>query len=310
MKIASVRLRESGQIVTYRIEEGVNVNDYVIIEADRGTDYGEVVEVSDTAEPQKEETQSSVKSIVRKVSSQDMERIKQNEADAKEAMRQCSRKIGEYKLSMKLVDAEYSFDRKKIVFYFTAEGRVDFRELVKDLAKVFKIRIEMRQIGVRDEARLFGGIGPCGQSLCCVKFLRNFEAVSMKMAKTQKLPLSSGKISGICGRLMCCLFYEYKTYKDLAKGLPKEGDTIDTPQGKGKVVSVNILKRTVCAELEDGRVEKVSFGCSCAGGASSKGCCEASPKGGCASIKGDSESGAPGAQKAPLREDNEEKKQE
>jgi cell fate regulator YaaT (PSP1 superfamily) len=132
----------------------------------------------------------------------------------------------------------------------------------------------------------------------------------MKMAKTQKLPLSSGKISGICGRLMCCLFYEYKTYKDLAKGLPKEGDTIDTPQGKGKVVSVNILKRTVCAELEDGRVEKVSFGCSCAGGASSKGCCEASPKGGCASIKGDSESGAPGAQKAPLREDNEEKKQE
>lgn len=264
MKIALIRLRESGQIVTYKIDEGVSVNDYVIIEADRGTDYGEVVEVSEIAEPQKsEQTESSVKSIVRKVSSQDMERIKQNEADAKEAMRQCSRKIGEYKLSMKLVDAEYSFDRKKIVFYFTAEGRVDFRELVKDLAKVFKIRIEMRQIGVRDEARLFGGIGPCGQSLCCVKFLKNFEAVSMKMAKTQKLPLSSGKISGICGRLMCCLFYEYKTYKDLSKGLPKEGDVIDTPQGKGKVVSVNILKRLVCAELEDGRIEKISFGCHC-----------------------------------------------
>jgi len=264
MKIALIRLRESGQIVTYKIDEGVSVNDYVIIEADRGTDYGEVVEVSEIAEPQKsEQAESSVKSIVRKVSSQDMERIKQNEADAKEAMRQCSRKIGEYKLSMKLVDAEYSFDRKKIVFYFTAEGRVDFRELVKDLAKVFKIRIEMRQIGVRDEARLFGGIGPCGQSLCCVKFLKNFEAVSMKMAKTQKLPLSSGKISGICGRLMCCLFYEYKTYKDLSKGLPKEGDVIDTPQGKGKVVSVNILKRLVCAELEDGRIEKISFGCPC-----------------------------------------------
>lgn len=262
MKIASVRLRESGQIVKYTIDDGVNVNDYVIIEADRGTDYGEVIEVVDATAPQGQ-PESSVKNIVRKVSAQDLERIKQNEADAKEAMRQCSRKIGEYKLSMKLVDAEYSFDRKKIVFYFTAEGRVDFRELVKDLAKVFKIRIEMRQIGVRDEARLFGGIGPCGQSLCCVKFLKNFEAVSMKMAKTQKLPLSSGKISGICGRLMCCLFYEYKTYKDLSRGLPKEGDVIDTPQGKAKVVSVNILKRLVCAELEDGRIEKVSFACPC-----------------------------------------------
>jgi cell fate regulator YaaT (PSP1 superfamily) len=264
MRIASVRLRESGQIVTYKIDENVAVNDYVIIEADRGTDYGEVLEVSDIADPKDTvQSPSSVKNIVRKVSPQDMERIKQNELDAKEAIRQCSRKIGEYKLSMKLVDAEYSFDRKKIVFYFTAEGRVDFRELVKDLAKVFKIRIEMRQIGVRDEARLFGGIGPCGQSLCCVKFLKNFEAVSMKMAKTQKLPLSSGKISGICGRLMCCLFYEYKTYKDLSKGLPKEGDIIDTPQGRGKVTSVNILKRLVYAELEDGRIEKVSFGCSC-----------------------------------------------
>ncbi|MDD4954433.1 MAG: stage 0 sporulation family protein [Candidatus Omnitrophica bacterium] len=278
MKIALIRLRESGQIVTYKIDEGVNVNDYVIIEADRGTDYGEVMEVNEAAEPKEPaQTESSVKNIVRKVSPQDMERIKQNEADAKEAMRQCSRKIGEYKLSMKLVDAEYSFDRKKIVFYFTAEGRVDFRELVKDLAKVFKIRIEMRQIGVRDEARLFGGIGPCGQSLCCVKFLKNFEAVSMKMAKTQKLPLSSGKISGICGRLMCCLFYEYKTYKDLARGLPKEGDVIDTPQGKGKVVSVNILKRLVCAELEDGRIEKVSFSCSCEASRGDKPC-DAQPK--------------------------------
>jgi len=297
MRTALIRLRESGQIVTYKIDADVTVNDYVIIEADRGTDYGEVMEVSDVAEPQKtEQVESSVKSIVRKVSSQDMERIKQNETDAKEAMRQCSRKIGEYKLSMKLVDAEYSFDRKKIVFYFTAEGRVDFRELVKDLAKVFKIRIEMRQIGVRDEARLFGGIGPCGQSLCCVKFLKNFEAVSMKMAKTQKLPLSSGKISGICGRLMCCLFYEYKTYKDLARGLPKEGDTIDTPQGKGKVVSVNILKRLVCAELEDGRIEKISFGCSC-------GPCEAQHKGGCEiPQKGDLES--------PDKEDAEDKKEE
>lgn len=264
MKIASVRLRESGQIVTYRIDEDVNINDYVIIEADRGTDYGEVIEVHYVEEPAKPgEKPITFKDIMRKVSPEDLKHIKDNETDAKEAMRQCSRKISEYKLSMKLVDAEYSFDRKKIVFYFTAEGRVDFRELVKDLAKVFKIRIEMRQIGVRDEARLFGGIGPCGQSLCCVRFLKNFEPVSMKMAKTQKLPLNSGKISGICGRLMCCLFYEYKTYKEFSRGLPKEGDTIETSQGKGKVTSVNILKRLAYVELEDGRIEKVPFGCSC-----------------------------------------------
>ena len=126
-------------------------------------------------------------------------------------------------------------------------------------AKIFKIRIEMRQIGVRDEARLFGGVGPCGQKLCCMRFLKNFEPVSMKMAKAQKLPLSSGKISGICGRLMCCLFYEYKNYRELSKGLPKEGQTLETAQGKGKVISLNVLKRLAYVELEDGRIEKVFF---------------------------------------------------
>jgi len=160
---------------------------------------------------------------------------------------------------MKLVDAEFSFDKKKIVFYFVSESRIDFRELVKDLAKVFKRRIEMRQIGVRDETKFFGGIGPCGQSLCCVRFLKRFEPVSMKMAKIQRLPLTSGKISGICGRLMCCLFYEYKTYREYSKGLPKEGQNIDTPQGKGKVIEVNVLKRTVTVDLENGRVEQISY---------------------------------------------------
>ena len=260
MKVALVRLRESGQVITCKLEDSININDYVIIEADRGMDYGEVVEINEAEEPAKGSSgEASLKTILRKVSPEDLKHIKENEQDAKEAMRQCSRKVGEYKLAMKLVDAEYSFDRKKIVFYFTSDSRVDFRELVKDLAKVFKIRIEMRQIGVRDEARLFGGIGPCGQALCCVRFLKNFEPVNMKMAKAQHLPLNSGKISGICGRLMCCLFYEFKTYKDLAKGLPKEGDIIETAQGKGRVVSVNILKRTVYAELEDGRMDKIVF---------------------------------------------------
>ncbi|MEI8348588.1 MAG: stage 0 sporulation family protein [Candidatus Omnitrophota bacterium] len=263
MKVALVRLRGAGQLVTYKIDEGVVIGDYVIVEADRGTDYGEVVEISDVecSCPAKNGTagEAAAKNIMRKASESDVKQIKENDAQAKEAMRQCSRKIEEYKLSMKLVDAEYSFDRKKIVFYFTSDTRVDFRELVKDLAKVFKIRIEMRQIGVRDEARLFGGVGPCGQTLCCVRFLKNFEPVSMKMAKTQKLPLSSGKISGICGRLMCCLFYEYKTYKELSKGLPKEGDMVETSEGKGKVISVNVLRRIAYAQLEDGRIEKMVF---------------------------------------------------
>ena len=260
MKVALVRLREAGQLMTYQVSETVKVHDYVLVEADRGTDYGEVIEIKDGPEGHKGEGKHpSFKNVIRKLSEEDKNQIKANEKEANDAMRLCSRKIREYKLSMKLVDAEYSFDKKKIVFYFTAEGRVDFRELVKELAKIFKIRIEMRQIGVRDEARIFGGVGPCGQRLCCVRFLKNFEPVSMKMAKMQKLPLSSGKISGICGRLMCCLFYEYKNYKELSKGLPKEGQTIDTQQGKGKVISVNVLRRVVYVELEDGRIEKVAF---------------------------------------------------
>lgn len=260
MRVGLVRLREAGQLMTYQVTEDIAVHDYVLIEADRGVDYGEVVEVNEVnLRPKVDTKDRAIKNIVRKLSPEDLKQIKNNEIEAKDAMRLCARKVREYKLAMKLVDSEYSFDKKKIVFYFTSEGRVDFRELVKELAKIFKIRIEMRQIGVRDEARLFGGVGPCGQKLCCMRFLKNFEPVSMKMAKTQKLPLSSGKISGICGRLMCCLFYEYKNYRELSKGLPKEGQTLETAQGKGKVTSVNVLKRLAYVELEDGRVEKIFF---------------------------------------------------
>ena len=261
MKIALVRLREAGQLAPYQVGEDVNVSDYVIVEADRGIEYGQVVEVKDCDEVCLTDSnkKNPLKNIMRKLSSQDQTHIETNRQEAKNAIKVCIGKIRDYKLEMKLVNAEYSFDKKKIVFYFTSEERVDFRELVKELAKIFKIRIEMRQIGVRDEARLFGGFGHCGQNLCCSRFLKTFEPVSMKMAKTQRLPLSSGKISGMCGRLMCCLFYEYKNYRELSKGLPKEGQTINTPQGKGKVVSVNVLKRIVCVEGEDGRVEKVLF---------------------------------------------------
>ncbi len=261
MKTILVRLRESGQMIAYRVNDDVNLHDSVIVEADRGVDYGEVIKVcrADFGTDKQDGKIKVSKSIIRKASSEDLKQIKSNKQEAKDAAKLCSRKIKEYKLAMKLVDSEYSFDKKKIVFYFTSEERVDFRELVKELAKVFKIRIEMRQVGVRDEAKLFGGVGPCGQTLCCVRFLKSFEPVSMKMAKLQRLSLSSGKISGICGRLMCCLFYEYKNYRELSKGLPKEGQTIATPQGKGRVISVNVLKRTICVELEDGRMEKISF---------------------------------------------------
>jgi cell fate regulator YaaT (PSP1 superfamily) len=160
---------------------------------------------------------------------------------------------------MKLVQAEYSFDRTKIIFYFTADGRIDFRNLVKDLAKIFKARIELRQIGVRDEAKLFGGFGSCGRELCCAKFLKDFEPVTIKMAKEEGLPLNPPKISGLCGRLMCCLSFEYETYKILSKGLPHEGERVHIPQGKGKVVAVNVFKRNVTVELEDGTQIEVSY---------------------------------------------------
>ncbi len=253
MKVAVVRLREAGNITVYLASDDLNVGDYVIVEADRGLDYGEILEINETSNA------LSLKKVIRKVTGEDTRKIKDNQKMAKEAIKICFNKIKEYNLSMKLVEAEYSFDKKKIIFYFTSEERVDFRELVKYLAKVFRIRIEMRQIGVRDETRLFGGIGPCGRSLCCATFLKNFEPVSIKMAKQQRLPLNPSKISGICGRLMCCLFYEYKHYRELAKGLPKEGDKITTSSGKGTVISVNILRRTVYVELEDKRIEKIVF---------------------------------------------------
>ncbi len=259
MKLVLVRLREAGQISTYKAHEPLKVHDFVIVEADRGTDYGQVFEITEAEKPEIIQKLQGYKNIIRKMSAQDKKSMEANRKEAKDAMNLCQRKIKDYGLEMKLVDVEYSFDKKKLVFYFLSEKRVDFRELVKELAKVFKVRIEMRQIGARDEAKLFGGFGPCGQKLCCCRFLKNFEPVTMKMAKAQKLPLGSGKISGICGRLMCCLSYEYKTYKDLSKNLPKEGQKINTTEGKGKVLAVNVLKRILYVELEDGKIEKKSL---------------------------------------------------
>ncbi|MFH0935443.1 MAG: stage 0 sporulation family protein [Candidatus Omnitrophota bacterium] len=246
-----VRLRDAGQIYFCNADNpDFKEGDCVIVEHDRGLDYGHIVPSLQEAAANK--IKESLKRIVRLARDNDLKQIEENRAKAKEAFNTCLKKIEERKLQMKLVRAEYSFDRSKIIFYFTADGRIDFRDLVKELAKIFKARIDLRQIGVRDEARLFGGFGSCGRELCCTRFLKDFEPVTIKMAKEEGLPLNPPKISGLCGRLMCCLSFEYETYKHLSKGLPREGERINTQQGKGKVVSVNVFRRTATVELEDG----------------------------------------------------------
>lgn len=253
-----IRLRDSGQTYFYNNPDlNLKEGDYVIVEHDRGLDYGQILSPHNVLSDAK--SKEPLTKIVRLANDADLKQIAENRVKSKEAFNICFKKIEEHHLQMKLVEAEYSFDRTKIIFYFTASGRVDFRNLVKDLAKIFKARIELRQIGVRDEARFFGGFGPCGRELCCAKFLKDFEAVTIKMAKEEGLPLNPPKISGLCGRLMCCLNYEYETYKILSKGLPREGERIHIPQGKGKVLSVNVFKRTVIVELEDGTQTAVSY---------------------------------------------------
>ena len=254
--IAQIKLRDSNNIYCYSIKDiELQVGDYVIVEAERGVDYGQVV-----SEPMAKESHDiSLKKAVRKATGDDLKQIESNKQKAREAFDTCLEKIENHKLKMKLVEVEYSFDRSKILFYFTADGRIDFRNLVKELARIFKARIEMRQIGVRDEAKLFGGFGPCGRQLCCSSFLKDFEPVTIKMAKEQGLPLNPPKISGLCGRLMCCLSYEHKCYRELSRQLPKEGEKVETPQGKGKVISVNVLRHSAIIEIEEGKQIEVVF---------------------------------------------------
>lgn len=250
-QLIQVRLREAGQVVFCHLPEfPVRPADWVIVEIDKNIDYGQVLaELESSAEI---DTSGVPRKVLRIATENDLKQIEENKNKAKNAFSVCQKNIESHKLDMKLVDVEYCFDRSKVIFYFTSEGRIDFRNLLKDLAKVFKTRIELRQIGVRDEAKLFGGFGPCGKKLCCATFLKDFDPVTIKMAKEQGLPLNPPKISGICGRLMCCLAFEYKTYKELLKDLPREGDKINTPKGKGKVLSVNALKHSVLVELETG----------------------------------------------------------
>ena len=239
----------------------VRSGDNVIVETARGLEFGTVV--CDIKEVDESEVVQPLKPIIRKADEND---IKAHEATMKkhaEALRICEEKIAKRGLEMKLIDVEYTFDNSKVIFYFTADGRVDFRELVKDLASAFRMRIELRQIGVRDETKMMGGIGPCGRDLCCHSWLDDFETVSIKMAKVQNLSLNPSKISGICGRLMCCLQYENDTYIALKKGMPEIGEYINTPEGRAVVDDVNILQSKVKARLiledgKDGKPEKLS----------------------------------------------------
>lgn len=252
--VVGVRFKQAGKIYYFDPVEFVIVKgDNVIVETARGLEYGEVV--IGPREVAENQIVSPLKPVQRKATAQDTEKVKDNRAKEKEAFRICEQKIQTHSLPMNLVDVEYTFDVNKIIFYFTADGRIDFRELVKDLAAVFRTRIELRQIGVRDEAKMMGGIGCCGRPLCCSTFLGDFEPVSIRMAKDQNLSLNPTKISGICGRLMCCLKYESEGYESCPKKIqpPVVGREVVTVEGEGKVFAVNNPKRTATILLHEAK---------------------------------------------------------
>jgi cell fate regulator YaaT (PSP1 superfamily) len=251
VKVVGVRFKSAGKI--YYFDPGdllIDLNQNVIVETARGIEFGLVV-VPNREVPE-DEIVAPLKKVIRIASDEDVAHAHENEKKEKDAFNICLQKINVHKLDMKLIDVEYTFDNNKVLFYFTADGRVDFRELVKDLAAVFKTRIELRQIGVRDESKMMGGIGICGRVLCCKSFLGEFQPVSIKMAKEQSLSLNPTKISGTCGRLMCCLKYEQDAYEDLLSRVPNVGAIVETPEGQGTVVEVNLLKELLKIKLDLG----------------------------------------------------------
>ncbi|MCJ7842928.1 stage 0 sporulation family protein [Lederbergia sp. NSJ-179] len=246
--VIGVRFKKAGKIYYFDPGElSIAKNDYVIVETTRGVEYGKVV--TDQRQVSEHDVVLPLKKVIRLADQKDQMSVEENRLEAETAHHICNEKIAEHRLAMKLVDVEFTFDRNKVIFYFTADGRIDFRDLVKDLAAIFKTRIELRQIGVRDEAKMLGGIGPCGRMLCCSTFLGDFEPVSIKMAKDQNLSLNPSKISGLCGRLMCCLKYENDEYEVAKAELPDIGETIKTPDGPGKVTGLNILERLIQIDL-------------------------------------------------------------
>jgi cell fate regulator YaaT (PSP1 superfamily) len=249
LKVIGVRFKEAGKIYFFNPDDiKMKRDSSVIVETVRGIEFGKVVWGVRFVE--EDEVVLPLKRVLRLATSEDILKQQSNQIAAVEALQICSEKVKGHQLEMKLVDAEYTFDRNKLIFYFTADGRVDFRELVRDLAAVFRTRIELRQIGVRDEAKMLGGIGPCGRVLCCSSFLGDFEPVSIKMAKDQNLSLNPTKISGLCGRLMCCLKYENDNYEQTKDTLPDIGDAVFTPEGIGQVMLLDLIERKVKVQLE------------------------------------------------------------
>lgn len=266
-RVIGVRFRTAGKIYFFDpLQFPVKKGDHVIVETARGVEYGTVV--CDPKDVEDDKVVQPLKPVLRIASERDDEQEANNKKKEKDAFAICLEKIAKHKLEMKLIDAEYTFDNNKVLFYFTADGRIDFRELVKDLASVFKTRIELRQIGVRDETKIVGGIGICGRALCCHSYLSEFIPVSIKMAKEQNLSLNPTKISGVCGRLMCCLKNEEETYEELNRKLPGVGDYVTTDDGlRGEVSSVNVLRQLVKVlvevddekELREYKVEQLRF---------------------------------------------------
>lgn len=234
-------------------------NDIVIVEFDRGFEYGMVI--SDTGQVCSTAAgQIASGKIVRLATDGDLRQIVNNQMKAQEALEGCRRKVAESNLQMQLVKAEYSFDNSKILFFFTADSRVDFRSLVKDLAKMFRVRIELKQIGVRDKAKIVRGYGVCGRELCCSSYMTHFHPLSIRMAKDQGLPLNPSKISGVCGRVKCCMAYEYQVYREMSKTLPRMGQRIATAQGeKGRVFNVDILNKIVSVDLGEGKIVRIDY---------------------------------------------------
>ncbi len=261
VKVVGVKFKDTGKAYFFAPgEHNPEVGEEVIVETSRGLEFGKVS--MSVREIEEEEIVSPLKEIVRIATDNDKAQVQKNKKKEQEAFGICEEKIAAHNLDMKLVDVEYTFDGNKILFYFTAEGRVDFRELVKDLASVFRTRIELRQIGIRDEAKMLGGIGICGRSLCCSTYLDGFHPVSIKMAKEQGLSLNPTKISGNCGRLMCCLKYEQNCYDEFSKIAPSVGAVVSTPEGKGIVQSTTILKGIAKVKLEgdgEAQVQEFSF---------------------------------------------------
>ena len=254
IKVVGVRFKKAGKIYYFDpADMNIQKDTYVVVETARGIEFGECV--IGIKEINENDIVSPLKSVLRIATNEDIEKHFKNKDKEKDAFDICLKKIQEHGLTMKLIDVEYTFDNNKVIFYFTADGRVDFRDLVKDLATIFKTRIELSQIGVRDEANMLGGLGPCGRPMCCSSFLGDFASVSIKMAKEQNLSLNPTKISGICGRLMCCLNYEQSTYEDIRKRMPKVGSIVKTSEGTGEVFSNNIVKESIKVKLKKGEEE-------------------------------------------------------